>query len=237
MDWNKKMTKEKIKSFWTDRAKITNVPRTESQVNFETDSKIADLRIKAEYELLDKKLKLKTNDVVVDLGAGNGRFTLFFAPKVHEVIAVEYIKDFTDFILKEKEKSNLKNINVLNIPAEEFCKENFADIVFVSGLLHYMDSEQYNKTIFNIYKTLKQGGILFLRETISILDEEFVVDKFSDELNAYYCSLYRTSQQHIDNFCKTGLKLEEYSPFFEDGNILNKRLETRLYYFIFHKDI
>jgi precorrin-6B methylase 2 len=230
------MIREKVKKFWLERAKTTELPRSESQVNFEKNKQIADLRVDAEVALINAKLLLNPDYTIVDLGAGNGRFSILFAPKVQKVVAVEYVKDFSDFIIQQAEKLNYVNIEVMNMPAEDYCCENYVDVVFVSGLLHYLDTEQYNQTIKNISKMLKSGGTLFLRETISVLENEFIVDKFSDELESHYCSIYRTSHQHIEAFCNQGFSLKEYSAFFENGNILNKRLETQLYYFILTKE-
>jgi len=227
------MTREKIRAFWTERAKVTSLPRSESQVNFENDSEIADLRIKTETELIDAELPLKAGDTVVDLGAGNGRFSLLFAPKVHKVIAVEFIDDFARSIEKQASERHIRNIKVLNMPAEDFCIDDSADIVFVSGLLHYLDPDQYNRTVSNISKILKRGCTLFLRETISVLEDEFFIDKFSEELGANYCSLYRTKDQIVRSFSEQGFHLEKICPFFPDGSVLNKRVETRLYYFTF----
>jgi len=229
------MDKEKIKKFWIDRSKTVDMPRLESQVNFLNDAEIADLYIKNEIAVINAELPLNKNDTLVDLGAGNGRFSLLFAPKVRKVVAVEYIKDFTDSIVERAKEKKIANIEVINCPAEDFCRDNYADIIFISGLLNYLDCEQYNLAINNISKTLKQNGILFLRETISVLEDEFIVDKFSEELNAHYCSIYRTGKQHIEALNKEQFKLLKYAPFFEDGSVLNKRLETRLYYFVFRR--
>ena len=225
--------KEQVKNFWLDRAKNTEVPRVESLVNFENDKQIADLRVETEISLINTELQFNNDCTVVDLGAGNGRFTLFLAPNVKKVVAVEYISDFTDFIIEQAEKSRYTNIEVINMPAENYCNENYADIVFVSGLLNYLEPEQYNQTIKNISKTLKAEGTLFLRETISILDDEFIVNKYSDELEAHYCSLYRTKNQLIDDFHSQCFQPVKCFPFFSDGSVLNKRAETRLYCFIF----
>jgi len=228
--------KEAVRKFWSDRAKTTDVPRPESQVNFLKDANTAEEYINAETEVINRELKIEKSDTLVDLGAGNGRWSFLLAPKLKKVIAVEYIKEFTkamnEFILKQ----GINNIEVVNSSGEEFCRENIANICFVSGLLNYLDEEQYIKTIENITKTTKPGGVLFMRETISVLDNEFIVDKYSDELETYYWSNYRTSKQHIDILEKNGFKLHKYAPFFEDGSPLNKRLETRLHYFIFHKN-
>ena len=228
-------TREKVRRFWTERAAITDVPRPESQVNFESDAAIADLRVETEISVINAEFPLNGGDVLVDLGAGNGRFSLLFAPQVRKVVAVEYINDFTDIIKEQAEKRGIKNIEIINSPAEDFCRNDFADVVFISGLLNYLDREQYRKTLAHVSKTIRQGGRLFMRETISILENEFIVDKFSDELGSHYCSIYRTGDQHINSFIEQGFRLEKFAPFFRNGNVLNKRLETRLYYFSFRK--
>jgi len=227
--------REKVRRFWTERAGITDVPRFESQVNFENDAAIADLRVETEIAVIDAELRLNASDILVDLGAGNGRFSLFFAPKVRKVVAVEYINDFADIIKEQADKRGFKNVEIINSPAEDYCRNDFADVVFISGLLNYLDQEQYYKTLSNVSKTIRQGGRLFMRETISVLENEYIVDKFSDELGSHYSSIYRTGDQHINALYEKQFRLDKFAPFFKDGNILNKRLETRLYYFSFIK--
>jgi len=228
--------KEQVKNFWSDRAKNENVVRLESQVNFINDAETAQLYIDAETEVINRELLLNINDMVVDLGAGNGRWSFLLAPKVDKVIAVEYIKEFTKAIESQAKERGLNNIETVNLSSEEFVKDSFADILFISGLFNYLDETQYEKTISNITRTIKKGGILFMRETISILDDEYIVDKFSEELGTHYWSLYRTAARHIEEFTKNGFILQKYAPFFEDGSILNKRLETRLHYFVFRME-
>ena len=232
---NQRFLKEKVMKFWSERAIKTDVPRLESQVNFENDARIAELRVKTENALINAEFRLNGSDLLVDLGAGNGRFSLLFAPLVRKVVAVEYIKEFAGAIEEQAKKRGFNNIEVINSPAEDYCRNDFADAVFISGLLNYLDPEQYGKTLVNVSKTIRRGGRLFMRETISVLEDEFIVDKFSDELGAHYCSIYRTCLQHINAFYEQKFRLEKFAPFFEDGSVLNKRLETRLYYFCFVK--
>jgi len=229
------MNREKIRQFWSNRAVMTDVPRLDSQVNFEKDAETADFRIKAETAVIDSELPLNANDILVDLGAGNGRFSLLFAAKVRKVVAIEYISEFVAAISEQTVKRGFKNIEVINSPAEDFCRNDFADVVFISGLLNYLDPEQYRRTLINVSKTIKKGGRLFMREAISILKDEFIVDKFSDELGTHYCSTYRTGDQHINSILEQQFRLEKSAPFFEDGSFLNKRRETRMYYFLFIK--
>ena len=226
--------KGQVKRFWENRAIIDDISRSESRVNFK-DAKLVDSYIESEISVISTEFALNENDILVDLGAGNGRWALYFAPKVSKVTAVEYIKSFTNDIVKLAVERGFNNIEVINESSENFYRLNYADVIFVSGLLIYLDEEQYKNTLDNISKTVKQGGRLFMRETISVLKNEFIVDKYSEELGADYFSIYRTNEQHIEALKLRGFILQKSKPFFEDGSILNNRIETRLYYFIFIK--
>jgi len=230
--------KKKVRTFWSERARSSSskLPCQETYVTFENDAELISMRAEIETKLVNSELRLTKNDVVVDLGAGNGRYSLFFAPKVQKVVAVEFTDEFASSIRKQAAASHINNIEVLNMSAEDFCRDDSADVVFVSMLLHYLDDEQYRRTVSNISRTLKRGGILFFFETVSLLDDEFFIDKFSEDLNADYTSLYRTAKQYADSFCEKGFALKEVFPVFEDGSVLNKRLETRLYCFIFERE-
>ena len=233
----KQVNREKVRTFWSKRAAALNeLSCKESQVTLENDPDLAAERTNTEAEVINTKVHLDKNDVVVDLGAGNGRFSFFFAPKVDKVTAIEYVEDFAVSIRRQAEEACIGNIEVLNMAAEDFCRENYADVVLVSGLLHYQDSEQYDRVAVNISRTVKPGGTLLLYESVSILEDEYFIDKFSDELNANYTSLYRTPKQLVKTFTEHGFEIEEYAPFFAEGHALNRRLETRLYYFIFRQN-
>jgi cyclopropane fatty-acyl-phospholipid synthase-like methyltransferase len=230
------MDSDKIKKFWSNRALAFDFPVIEGQVNFETDAERAAVKMKAEIDCIETNLSLKGSDVVVDLGAGNGQWSLRFAPNVESIYAIEYIRDFCNSIKKRAAEQNISNITVVNCPAEDFRQRIGADVVFISGLLHYTTEEQYDKILRNISDfIIKDAGVLFLREPVSVLDEDYIIDKFSDELGAYYQSYYRTPEHHVFAMQDAGFELVKAAPFFEDRNPLNKRIETRLYYFVFKR--
>ncbi|MCL2510122.1 MAG: class I SAM-dependent methyltransferase [Methanomassiliicoccaceae archaeon] len=232
----KQVSREKVRTFWSKRAEILHeLSCKDSQVTLENDPDLAAERTRTEAEVVNTRISLNKSDVVVDLGAGNGRFSFFFAPKVSKVIAVEYVEDFAVSVQRRAEEACIENIEVLNMPAEDFCRNDHADVIMASGLLHYLDSDQYDRIAVNISRTVKRGGTLLLYESVSILEDEYFIDKFSDELNADYTSLYRTPHQLVKTFSEHGFEIEEYAPFFAEGNALNRRLETRLYYFIFRR--
>jgi ubiquinone/menaquinone biosynthesis C-methylase UbiE len=233
------MKREKVKEFWVGRANLNtgkSVPRIESIVNFESNKDLAELRINQEINCVREHMSLGKDDIVVDLGAGFGQWALRLAPQVKKVYAVEYIDEFIEMGKKTSSEMNIGNIEYIQCAAEDFIADFYITHLFVSGLLHYLDYEQYEKTINNILKYVPKGNKVFLRESVSLLETEYELDdKYSEAMKTNYSSLYRTAKQHIDAFTKRGFKLENYGQFFEDGSPLNKFPETRLYYFSFIK--
>ena len=229
------MMKEKLKNFWDKRAEALSEMSQLENVIFQNDSERAKLYEEGELAVIGRELNITESTVLLDLGAGVGRHTLRFAKKAKHVTAVEFTSEYAKQIEMQAKRENLKNIEVINTPAEMFCRPDYADIVFVSGMFLCLDNEQYDTTANNVVKTLKKGGTLFIRESISLLDEAFIVDRFSEELQMDYCALYRTQKQFIDTFQNYGLKLIVSDKLFDDGSILNRRTETRMYYFVFQK--
>jgi len=234
------MKREKIKDFWFNRSKIkktgSDESRIESIVNFESDKELADLKIKLEIECVNKNMSLNKNDIIVDLGAGFGQWALRFAQLVNKVYAVEYIEEFIKMGKEKATELNITNIEFIQCAVEEFIADFSITYVFISGLLHYLDTVQYEQTLNNIMKYVPNDGKVFLREPISILETEYELDeKYSEEMKTQYSSLYRTAKQHIDAFEKRGFKIEGQGQFFKDGSLLNKFSETKLCYFLFVK--
>jgi hypothetical protein len=71
-----------------------------------------------------------------------------------------------------------------------------------------------------------------LREPVSLLTEDYIVNKYSEELGSDYQAYYRTIENMIKIFQNAGFELLEHNPFFEDGSPLNNRKETRRYGFL-----
>jgi ubiquinone/menaquinone biosynthesis C-methylase UbiE len=230
------MKREKIKEFWTNRAKVSGVPRIESVVNLEPDKELVELKIKQEITCIESHMPLYKTDILVDLGSGIGQWSLRFAHQVKQVYAVEFVDDFTKIARKRAFEQNISNIEFVQCVVEDYMANCSANQLFISGLLHYLDDEQYEKTLDNASKYIGSGGRVFLREAVSLLGKEYELeDQFSEAAQANYSALYRTADQHIKAFSKRGFQLQEHGTFFEDGSPLNKFSETRLYYFCFIK--
>lgn len=226
------INREDIKQFWTERSKIdtSQLPLIENIVSLSGSHGLeqAQLQLNREKEILNRYLELKGSDIVVDLGAGIGRWSCFIADRVKKVYAVELINELSQIGKKLADDSGIRNIEFILKPAEAFISDEQVDIVLISGLLCLLDDEQYNLLIKNVGSYLKCGGRVFLREPISITG--FANSLFASK--GAHTALYRTPDMHISRFAQEGCTLREYGPFFKDDFWST---ETKLCYFLFTK--
>ena len=105
---------------------------------------------------------LSDGDVVADIGAGTGLYTLMFAEAVGpsgRVYAEDIEPLFLDLINQRTEDSGLDNVTaVLGRENDVTLPENAVDVVFIADTYHYFgDREAVMKSV---YRALKPGGSL-----------------------------------------------------------------------------
>lgn len=227
-------TEENIRAFWEARGDKYNKVPFESLSNFEENPQILKERITAEKNLVFSKLLLNENQTILDLGAGVGQWAFRFAPLVNKIVAVEFALSQIEIAKREQAKRRIDNITFIHSSAESFISNEKFDVIFISGLIVYLNEKQFSKLIVNAKKMLKPKGILFLREPSSILDERYaIIDQYSEALKANYSAIYRTPDEIISLFETAGFIRLEDGQVFTEGSPLNKFPETRLKYYIF----
>lgn len=107
---------------------------------------------------------LKEGDVVADIGAGTGLYTLLFAEAVGakgHVYSVDIEPLFLDLINRRAEDMGLYNITaVLGRRNDISLPEQSVDVVFIADTYHYFENrEDIMRTVRN---ALKPGGSLII---------------------------------------------------------------------------
>ena len=104
---------------------------------------------------------LKPNCRILEVGAGTGRYSLYYASQGYKVNSIEYVQHNLD-VLKSKITDNM------NIVAEQGdaidlsrFEDNIFDIVLVLGpLYHLYTEEEINKCINEAKRVCKNNGIM-----------------------------------------------------------------------------
>ena len=105
---------------------------------------------------------LKNNDRILEVGAGTGAYSLFYANKGYQVDALELVQANVD-VIKSRITSNI-NISAIQGNALDLSmyEDNTFDITLVLGpLYHLFKDEEVNKAIAEAIRVTKKNGIIY----------------------------------------------------------------------------
>ncbi len=127
------------------------------------DTRLDQKHRKLEFLTTDRYIQkyLKPNCRILEVGAGTGRYSLYYASQGYKVNSIEYVQHNLD-VLKSKITDNM------NIVAEQGdaidlsrFEDNIFDIVLVLGpLYHLYTEEEINKCINEAKRVCKNNGIM-----------------------------------------------------------------------------
>ena len=106
---------------------------------------------------------LKNGDKILEVGAGTGRYSLYYADKGYDVSAIEYVNHNVD-ILKSKITSNMsiyaEQGDALNLSRFD---ENTFDVTLVLGPMYHMFTmEDKKKVLEEAIRVTKEEGYIFV---------------------------------------------------------------------------
>lgn len=133
-------------------AQLASRPAAEWKATLEAPTRVEGLKI----EQIVTALKLKSGDVVADLGAGTGLFEaqLAYAIGRGRVYAVEIDKGFLDEIDRKVDELHIANIEtVLGTPTDPKLPTRSVDIALMHDVLHHVEQRQaYLKAVAQYLK-------------------------------------------------------------------------------------
>jgi SAM-dependent methyltransferase len=223
-----------VRHFWESQGrKLGSVP-LESIANLEERKELLEEKMELEQKCILPLLAARPDFSVLDLGAGVGQWTVRLAPRVRRVVAVEYTDSIAAIGREEARRQGLANVEFVTAAAENFETAESFDVIFISGLLLYLNDAAARKLLARLAGWLKSDGRVVVRDAVSVLPGRHVlVNRYSALLRAHYSALYRTGAEIQGLFAAAGLRCEQSGQVFPEGSALNKFPETRLKYFLF----
>lgn len=160
-----------------------------------------------EIEFLRKYLK--DSDRVLDLGSGSGLIINKLVNYVHSITAVEKFEKFTDFIVNDSRME----VIIADLIGFKIRKQFDAVLLFGVAQTFYKDD------VIDIYKScydMTKSGGLFISRTHCGLEEDILVDGFSEELQTNYFAHYRQIDSEIELLKSVGFKNVQKFDIFPD---------------------
>lgn len=108
--------------------------------------------------LVKKTLRYIKTGSALDLGAGNGRHSVFLAKKGFQVTAVDLDKDKLFAIRKIAKEKGLK-IGVKFADFAAFKSDKKYDLIIATMSLHFLAQKRVSKTIKAMQENTKTGGL------------------------------------------------------------------------------
>ena len=99
-----------------------------------------------------------THSDIVELGCGNGRDSVFFAKRGHNVDAIDQCYNEICFLIKQ-----YQGIDNLDFRCDDFTDlvdDEPYDVVYSRFTLHSVNKEREKRTLEWAYRNLKKGGLL-----------------------------------------------------------------------------
>ncbi len=121
-------------------------------------------RFDAECKIVDRLIAgLSRDGCVLDLGSGVGFWSEFFAQQFSRVVAVEASTPLYEAMAERCEPYS--NVRMIHGDVMLLQPEDQYDVVFLGGMLMYLNEEDVVSLFEKIIPSLQPGGIVLCRET------------------------------------------------------------------------
>ncbi|QKL01327.1 methyltransferase domain-containing protein [Pseudomonas sp. NY5710] len=209
------------------------------------DAKLVEQRDLAEKAAVVGILDLGNTHRVLDVGCGVGRWAWLLAQRCEglQYLGLDFSASLIEKARAESAIRQLENVHfqvmsATDIQPQAMLLQGAFDLALISGLLIYLNDNDCVKVLRDTAQLCKPGGALYLREPVGVA-ERFTLDRFySEELSDEYSAIYRTVDElhalMATAFAGIGMTVEREQLLFPQD--LEKRTETRQYFFVLRRD-
>lgn len=225
------INKDTIKDFFDKRAE-KKVDSLMTITSFQEKENL-DKRQEEESKLILENIDL-TGKKVIEIGCGLGRWAEFFHDKCETYMGIDYAGNLIEIANDTYKYKNchFQEMSALDIDIEKLIVKPPFDIIFIAGVLIYLNDSDICQLIEEINKIGSYDKTIYIRETISVMDKRLTLkDFYSKDLQVDYNAIYRTEKELLKFFDE----IENVNLIKSDKihETLNKHNETGYKYFIF----
>ncbi|WP_214649367.1 class I SAM-dependent methyltransferase [Pectobacterium carotovorum] len=141
---------------------------------------------------------------LLDLGSGTGLLVNALSNDFGSILAVEKYKEFSNFIISKK------NVKIVNADILQFSSLEKFDVISMFGVIPYFSRDEtefiYKKIAVELCKN-KDTKVIIKHQMG--LDDDVIINGWSNELQAKYYSEFRSVDKEIDLLSHVGFKYIE----------------------------
>ena len=179
-------------------------------VGFGFPASAGNYRFDAECEIVERLIRstsINSDGAVLDLGSGVGFWTEYFAQHFGKVTAIEASLPLYGATVARCSK--YANATLLNDDVLGFKPDNLYSMIFLGGMLMYLNESDVISLLRRVTPYLKPGGIVLCRES--------TVRSGTLTRQGDYQVVYRSVQTYSSLFSKCGLSVDHVelnTPYF-----------------------
>ncbi|MET0385403.1 MAG: class I SAM-dependent methyltransferase [Polyangiales bacterium] len=133
----------------------------------ESSRGIARFRTRAETRHLSRVLRVEPGQRVLDLGAGTGRWSVFFAERGAHVVSVELAASMVEAAQRNAARRGCTiDCRVGSILDPPLAADERFDVVHIGGVLLYIDDHDMDRVRRCVRAHTRETGLLVLREPV-----------------------------------------------------------------------
>lgn len=193
----------KVREFFENR-RGKDLPHRYNYVNYQDGNPaLAIERDGEEKAKVGKYLHFRGTDKVLDVGCGVGRWGDLVVPLLTtgRYVGVDYVEYFLD-LAREHFQDNT---------VTRFCRGEFRDItevlkengvyeeynvILLNGILMYINEGELTTCLRQADDLLRDGGLLYIKESVGMEERLTLKEFYSEELNAEYNVIYRSLKEY-----------------------------------------
>lgn len=226
---DKELDYAKTRSFWENRYKRKTAAGALYVANLSENIPLqAVFKDMLEKEIISRNVSLTAGLDVLDLGCGSGRMTIFFAQRCGKAVGVDFSGGLLRIAIENSRPLGLGNLIFIQQRVEHFLSRHKFDIIFIGGVLSYLNDQEIEEVLSNVKQMLKAGGRLIVRESLSQRRRCVIGGEYQDNFKDNYSVIYRSVKEF--NFW---LKKHNFFLVYEDS--LSIFPFMGLYHFIIRK--
>lgn len=157
--------------------------------------------------LVQKYIDIKSTTQILDLGCGNGRFSIYFSNEFNcKVTGIDISKDMIDLSIKNDRNRNVNffvdNAKKISIPS------NSIDLVWISHLIHLIDNP--DEIMEECLRVMKKGSIIINRHATSKDNLDRLEINYFPTLKYIYSKHFLSKSDMLRLFNNSGFEILTY---------------------------